>query len=149
MLGSHTTSEDSMAGTSHKLGFGRGTMIDNGDGTASYRKPASFTQAFRVRIADVTGFATGKGDKALERTLKILGNGTELASASVNHGVSEAIEAWFRARPEFRGTPQDAAKASQPGGSVADELTKLAGLRDAGVLSAAEFEEQKQRLLGH
>ncbi|MGX7759526.1 DUF4429 domain-containing protein [Streptomyces angustmyceticus] len=32
--------------------------------------------------------------------------------------------------------------------SVADELTKLAALRDQGVLSPAEFERQKARLLG-
>ena len=31
--------------------------------------------------------------------------------------------------------------------SVADELSKLASLRDSGVLSEAEFDEQKQRLL--
>jgi hypothetical protein len=31
--------------------------------------------------------------------------------------------------------------------SVADELTKLAQLRDAGVLSQAEFEAQKAKLL--
>jgi hypothetical protein len=35
-----------------------------------------------------------------------------------------------------------------PAGSVADELTKLVGLRDAGVLSDAEFDAQKAKLLG-
>jgi hypothetical protein len=46
------------------------------------------------------------------------------------------------------------AKASPPapgataGPDVADELTKLADLRDRGVLSAAEFEVQKAKLLG-
>jgi len=67
----------------HKLGFGNGAIIENEDGTASYRAPASFSQAFRVRIADVTGFSVSKGSKALERTLHVLGNGTESASASV------------------------------------------------------------------
>jgi hypothetical protein len=32
--------------------------------------------------------------------------------------------------------------------STADELTKLAGLRDAGVLTPEEFEAQKAKLLG-
>jgi hypothetical protein len=32
--------------------------------------------------------------------------------------------------------------------SLADELTKLAALRDQGVLNPAEFEQQKARLLG-
>lgn len=33
------------------------------------------------------------------------------------------------------------------GASAADELTKLAGLRDQGVISDVEFEQQKARLL--
>jgi hypothetical protein len=137
----------------HKLGFGNGTIIDNGDGTASYRKPAEFTQAIRVRVADVTGFSVSKSDKMLERTLKILGNGTELASVSVNHGAAEKIEAWFRAHPDFgTGTPQAIAPVAAPaaldGRLVADELAKLAGLRDAGVLTDDEFAAQKAKLLG-
>ena len=35
-----------------------------------------------------------------------------------------------------------------PSGSAADELKKLAELRDAGVLSIEEFQQQKSRLLG-
>ena len=37
---------------------------------------------------------------------------------------------------------------SSPGGSVAAELEKLAGLRDSGVLSEEEFASQKAKLLG-
>ena len=33
------------------------------------------------------------------------------------------------------------------GGGSADELTKLAGLRDQGVITAAEFDQQKAKLL--
>ncbi|MFD8200010.1 DUF4429 domain-containing protein [Streptomyces sp. NPDC059701] len=36
-----------------------------------------------------------------------------------------------------------------PPASIADELTKLAALRDQGVLSETEFQQQKDRLLGH
>lgn len=43
---------------------------------------------------------------------------------------------------------QEAVAAPAPAVSVADELTKLATLRDTGVLTATEFEEQKARLLG-
>lgn len=42
---------------------------------------------------------------------------------------------------------QHAPQAAASRGSVADELTKLAGLRDQGILSAEEFEQQKARLL--
>jgi hypothetical protein len=142
-----------MPAQSYKLGFGHGTMIDNGDGTAAYRKPVEFTQSIRVRIADVTGFSVSRAAKSMERTLKILGNGTELASVSVNHGAAEKIEAWFRAHPDFgtntaKAHAPVAAPAALDGRLVADELTKLAGLRDAGVLTEDEFAAQKAKLLG-
>ncbi len=44
--------------------------------------------------------------------------------------------------------PHAAPPAPAPSSSVADELRKLAELRDAGVLSDAEFAAQKARLLG-
>jgi hypothetical protein len=128
-----------------KLGFGYGAMIDNEDGTVSYVKPVSISQQFRVRVADVTGFSVSKGQKALERTLKIMGNGTELASVSVNHGVAEKVEAYVRAHPEFGRPVPPPAQASS--GLVADELIKLAQLRDAGVLTVDEFASQKAKLL--
>jgi hypothetical protein len=34
----------------------------------------------------VTGFSVTKGSKMMERTLNVLGNGTLMASVSVNHG---------------------------------------------------------------
>lgn len=37
--------------------------------------------------------------------------------------------------------------STTPGASLADELQKLAALRDAGVLTPGEFEAQKSRLL--
>jgi Short C-terminal domain len=140
----------------HKLGFGYGTLVEHDDGTAGYIPSASLSQAFRVRIADVTGFSVTRGHKALERTLNVLGNGTVLGSASVNHGVAEKVEAWFRGHPQF-GTPpaaQTAAAATQPPSRglshtlIADELRKLADLRAEGVLTDEEFSVQKARLLG-
>ena len=44
---------------------------------------------------------------------------------------------------EFRAYVQDAAGPR----SSADELTKLAGLRDQGVITAQEFEQQKAKIL--
>jgi hypothetical protein len=46
---------------------------------------------------------------------------------------------------EFRGYVQEAA-ADSPA-STADQLTKLADLRDRGVISAGEFERQKAKVL--
>ncbi|MCP9997957.1 SHOCT domain-containing protein [Streptomyces werraensis] len=50
-------------------------------------------------------------------------------------------------RPAAAAAPAPRA-ASTPSGSVADELAKLAALRDQGALTDAEFQRQKQRLLG-
>jgi len=44
---------------------------------------------------------------------------------------------------EFRAYVQDAAGSQ----STADQLTKLAGLRDQGVITGAEFEQQKAKIL--
>ena len=46
---------------------------------------------------------------------------------------------------QFRQYVQEVA----PSSSVADELAKLADLRDRGVISAADFEAAKANLLGH
>ncbi|PKT73370.1 hypothetical protein CW362_09205 [Streptomyces populi] len=53
-------------------------------------------------------------------------------------------------RPTAAGprTPRIVTPGPVPAASVADELSKLAGLRDRGELSPAEFEQQKARLLG-
>jgi hypothetical protein len=41
------------------------------------------------------------------------------------------------------------APAAAPALSIADELGKLAKLRDEGTLTAAEFDAQKKKLLGN
>jgi hypothetical protein len=118
------------------------------DGSAGYIPTQSFSQAFRVKIADVTGFSVTKSGKMLTRTFNVLGNGTLLGSAEVNHGTSEKIEAWFRSHPLF-GKGQVAGVAHTPAAaSVADEIRKLAELRSEGLLTEQEFAAQKARLLG-
>jgi hypothetical protein len=47
-----------------------------------------------------------------------------------------------QAQQEFKAYVQDAA-----GGGTADELSKLVGLRDSGVITDAEFQAQKAKLL--
>jgi hypothetical protein len=133
---------------SYKLGgLAAGTIRDNGAGTASYFRTLEFRPALQVRIADVTGFALSSG-----RLFRILGHGAELASAVVSAGAPARIEAWFRAHPDFGASAPaqaaDQAASAAAGTSFADELVKLAGLRDTGVLAEDEFAAQKAKLLG-
>ena len=51
------------------------------------------------------------------------------------------------AQPASKPSPRVVA-APTPAASVADELIKLAALRDKGILTEAEFQEQKQAILG-
>lgn len=130
----------------HALGSGNGRIIEYEDGTAGYIPTMSFTQAFRVKIADVTGFSVEKSGKLLTRKLNVLGNGTLLGSAEVNHGTAEVIETWFRGHRLFgasAGSP-----AASPSVSVADEIKKLGELRAQGLLTEAEFAAHKAKLLG-
>jgi hypothetical protein len=143
--------------TKHGLGFGNGRLVEFEDGTVAYYKTAELTQAFRVSIAEVQSFSVTKGGKMFERTVNVMGGGTTLASVSVGHGVAEKIEEWFRRHPLFRNNApvsyqQIAAPATVPepdGGGllVADELRKLAALRDDGILTNGEFMARKELLL--
>jgi hypothetical protein len=55
----------------------------------------------------------------------------------------EVRDAIYRAQEEFVSQPGN----SNNNASVADELTKLSQLKEKGILSEKEFEEQKKKLL--
>jgi hypothetical protein len=148
-----------MAGTSHGLGFGNGSIIEYPDGTVEYRQTGKLLPAFKVRVRDVVGFSVRKvtrddkkrlGASALQEVLTVQGSGTTLAEVAISYGTAQKIEEWFRRRPDFgddvrRPAPRVAPQIDSR--SVADELMKLAQLRDAGVLTPSEFEAQKAKLL--
>ena len=146
-------------GQSHGLGFGNGSMVDYGDGIIEYRQSGKLLPAFKVNIADVTGFSVRKatrqdrkiGASGLQQVMVLQGGGTELAACPVNYGTAAKIEAWIRAHPSFGGKVSQSANADvhvPSMGDIADELTKLAELRDKGVLSPDEFDKAKAKLLG-
>src|SRR3954451_3475275 len=116
----------------YALGWGNGRIMEYEDGSAGYIPTQSLSQAFRVKIADVTGFSVTKSGKMLSRTFNVLGNGTLLGSVEVNHGTSEKIEAWFRSHPLF-GKRQPSPSSAAP--SIADEIGKLGELRAQGLLT--------------
>lgn len=59
---------------------------------------------------------------------------------------ARAASDYQRRDEEMRTYVREAAGTS--GQSTAEELTKLAALRDSGTITAAEFEQQKAKLLG-
>jgi type VI protein secretion system component VasK len=59
---------------------------------------------------------------------------------------ARAAADYKRQDQQFREYVRDAAGSSS-GTSAADELTKLAALRDAGTITAEEFDQQKAKLL--
>ena len=59
---------------------------------------------------------------------------------------ARAAADYKRQDQQFREYVRDAAGSSS-GASTADELTKLAALRDAGTITAEEFDQQKAKLL--
>ncbi len=142
---------------SHGLGFGNGSLLEHPDGGVEYRPTGKLLPAFRVMIRDISGFSVRKvtrDDKkrlnasSLQQILTIQGSGTTLAEVAVSYGTAEKIEQWFRAHPYFGESTQASTAPAGLGLSVADELAKLAQLRDAGVLSPEEFAAQKAKLLG-
>lgn len=135
----------------HGLGFPYGNLTEHPDGTIEYRAGKG---SFRVTVRDVSGFSVRKatrddkkrlGASSFQQVLSVQGLGTTLGEVAVNGGVAERIEKWFRAHPDFgANTP---APSHAVAVSVADELTKLARLRDGDVLTAEEFDAAKARLL--
>jgi Short C-terminal domain len=124
------------------------------------RQSGKMLPAFKVNIADVISFSVRKatrqdkksGASAMQQMFVLQGSGTELAACPVNYGTAEKIEASIRAHPSVRGNvppnapvaaPQDTALTN-----LADQLSKLCELRDAGMLSPEEFDQAKAKLLG-
>lgn len=144
---------------SHGLGFGNGSIIDCGGGVIEYRQTGKVLPAFKVNIADVSGFSVRRptlqdkkdGASSMQKVLVLQGNGTEIASCPVSYGTAQKIEDWIRSHPAFRGNAAQTAPAAMPQpaapSNLVDELTRLGQLRDSGVLSAEEFEQAKAKLL--
>ena len=63
--------------------------------------------------------------------------------------IIEQINAYITAFQEQERAEAAPAAAAPQAFSVADELSKLASLRQQGILTEQEFQEEKQRLLNH
>jgi hypothetical protein len=68
--------------------------------------------------------------------------------SKVNAGVAKLRELIAEAHTPAPAAATATAAGGASAASIADELAKLASLRDSGVLSDAEFDVAKKRLLG-
>ena len=130
--------------TSHDLGFGHGSLIEDSDtGTVQYRATGKFLPAFNVRLKDVTGTSSERRG-ILKVVMKVHGQGTILAQVEVNHGTTEKVGEWFQARVGAGAVRVTAVAES----SLSGELEKLVALHRDGVLSSEELAAAKRKLLG-
>jgi len=108
-----------------------------GTQTISYHQVSQVRLGRGLRWSDVSVESTG----GLVITLKGL---SKADGEKVKSLIDAAVE---RTRQESLRAAAPAAASAAPQASVADELMKLAQLRDAGVLSPEEFEVQKSRAM--
>lgn len=88
--------------TRHKLGFNAGVVIEDHSGAATF-VPASGTGTFTVPIAAVQRFVVTQGSGGGFVTLRVLGEGVDLAEVDIPALAAEPLQAWFRAHPSFGG----------------------------------------------
>ena len=112
------------------------TLLKKGTQTISFHQVAQVKLGKGLRWADVTVESTGGHVITLKGLPKADG---EQVKGLIDSAVNETR------RADAVGTVPTAPATAQA--SVADELLKLAQLRDAGVLSPEEFEEQKARAM--
>lgn len=94
----------------------------------------------------LTGVDHKKGLTAGHINLRASGDSANIQQ--VQKDDVERIAQAIRERMALSHSPSGQSGPRPAGASVADELAKLAGLRDSGVLSEEEFNAQKAKLLG-
>lgn len=103
-----------------------------------------------VPIRAIQGVTTHKGGIGYT-TVEVM-TSADRVSFRVSKGdaeqVKDTILRLMRELSPSAGSPSASENPPPSSGSTADELVKLAQLRDAGVLSEEEFRVQKARLLG-
>ena len=98
----------------------------------------------RIDLGPVEAVTTTVQRRLLSVLLSVSGNGKS-AALKANTMVANALVAAIEAR---KGATRVQRSAPVVASSVGDELAKLIALRDAGELSASEFDDLKARLIG-
>ena len=96
------------------------------------------------------GFVPGSTSGGNDRTpIEIHTNDGQVGHFTINQSPAKVrgeLCSWLRDKEIAEGTDSPVAPTSQA--SVADEIVKLASLRDSGLLTEEQFETQKSKLLG-
>jgi hypothetical protein len=121
-----------------KLSFGLGGYTFKSDGQfVSYQ--SCYGKSFRVATSDIESVSLDRGGFGKNK-IKINGKGTLLAEVEMPKSWAEKVQTFIT--EEIQST-----KNKSSSSSVIDDLTKLAELKEKGILSDKEFEEQKKNLL--
>jgi hypothetical protein len=94
-------------------------------------------------VRQIQGVSTHRA--GLSYTTVRVATAGDVTEFRVSRSLAEDVKALLL---QLMSGPAPGAPSAPPSASLADELRKLAELRDAGVLTAAEFDAQKARLLG-
>lgn len=101
-----------------------------------------------VPLCDITSVATRKTGMA-SAVLSLGAAGSTLDIQTLSTGLDGDTRTVIReAQAKFCSGQSGPTSDQAPPASIADELIKLAALRDAGVLTDAEFADQKSKMLG-
>lgn len=138
-----------MMGAGAKAGLAVMTLGVSYAATGVTRKQASET----IPIKSITSVTTKKG-KGLQTVLQVITSGNTL-DMRVSHKEAEQVRATINqlingthpAQQKTTVAPIAAAVPAPSSGDVAAQLHQLAGLRDAGILTAVEFDAKKAELL--
>jgi hypothetical protein len=106
-----------MAGVAHGLGFGCGGFTDYGNGAVEYRRTGEVMPAFKVNVADITGFTVRRPTRDDKKDPQGLWSSAGLRGSGWRHGTRRGCrELWdsredggmAQAAPELRATePSD------------------------------------------
>ena len=98
---------------------------------------SAYGKRFSVPISQIDSITVDTAKGTGKAKLKIVGNGTELASVDVPAPWASKAQAWLMDNIHF----------NNKNNSI-DDLEKLSALKDKGIITEQEFSEKKKQILG-
>ncbi len=124
----------------------QGIIILSDERLFFFDKTLTGTTMLEFPLSAITSVTVGK--KMTGETLAITVAGNVSTITRMMHGQADAISRSFRQSKVMPTSTAAPAPAASIGPSDADELAKLADLRDRGILTDGEFQAKKAQILG-